>query len=213
MSDVRFLVHEIWGGSSVLRAFLNLRLSREVLHGDVIDIGGGKDATYLAFMRRDADGNFTTLDAKAGSTVDFERDRLPINDRAYDTVLFLNVMEHVYNHRHILCEVYRIKKPSGKLIGFVPFLMWYHPDPRDFFRYTEDALRVIFDEMLPQPGLGTIEPVSHGPCITASHMVLLTMPRLLRVPLFIAAYYLDLLVMRVRPRVRGRYALGYYFEL
>jgi SAM-dependent methyltransferase len=205
------LCQDIFAGKSVTRAFLDLRLSRETLMGKVIDVGGGHDAAYIRFMKRSADVQFETFDIKAGATVDFEVDALPALDGQYDTVLFLNVMEHIFNHQHIATEVVRIVKPGGQVIGFVPFLMWYHPDHKDFFRYTHEALQIIFERAGAKEI--RIEPVAFGPGMAAAHMILQSFPRLLRVPLFLPLYLFDVVYRRLRRERCDVFALGYFFVL
>ncbi len=211
MKKIGFLVRQILQGKSITRSFLNYRLSYETLTGSVIDIGGGKNADYLAFMSKDGDVVFETFDIKSGATVDFEKDRLPAEDGTYDTVLFLNVMEHIFNHQHIANEVMRITKSHGQLIGFVPFLMWYHADHRDFFRYTHEALEIICK----RAGAThvTIEPVAHGPFTAGVQMISQLFPAIISAFIFLLAYTLDVVYLRLKPAQKGRYALGYYFKL
>jgi len=209
MSELRFLITEIWEGRSTTRAFLNFALSREVLKGKTIDVGGGKDVDYLSFMKKDETFLLRNFDMKTGDVVDFEKDRLPVADGEYDTVLFLNVMEHIFNHQHIAHEVVRIVKSGGQLIGFVPFLMWYHPDHSDFFRYTDEALLKIFESA--GADQITVVPVHRGPFIAGCQMVLAWFPRLVRVPIFLVCYGLDTFFVKKRPAFACRYALGYLF--
>ena len=196
---------------SVLRIYANKRLSSEVLLGKTIDIGGGRDADYIKFMPRGSGVSFETFDVKAGAQINFETDALPAADGAYDTVLFLNVMEHIFNHQHIANEVVRITKPGGQVIGFVPFLMWYHPDHRDFFRYTHEALRIIFE----RAGASdiTIEAVAPGPFSAAAHMIVQSFPRILRPLVFLPFYLFDALFNLFRPGRSEVFALGYFFVL
>lgn len=209
MCEFSFLVKEIWKGKSVIRSFLNLRLRKETLTGKTIDIGGGKNADYIAFMKRSEDVDLINFDIKAGAHIDFENDSLPSLDGTFDTVLFLNVMEHIFNYQHIANEVVRIIKPGGQLIGFVPFLMWYHADHKDFFRYTHEALAII----LRNTGAKnvTIEPVALGPFTAAAQMLTQIFPKILATPLFVSMYILDTIFLYLRPTQKGRYALGYYF--
>ncbi len=211
MKNIIFLIKELWAKKSVTRSFLNLRLKEETLVGEVVDIGGGKSADYLSFMNRGENVTFVNFDIKTGAIVDFEKDSLPLMSDSCDTVLFLNVLEHIFNHQHIADEVVRITKPAGQLIGFVPFLMWYHADHKDFFRYTHEALEIIFKNTGASNIL--IEPVSHGPFIASLQMLSQLLPRLLNIPLFVLSYLLDSLYLKLKPSQVGRYALGYYFNL
>lgn len=211
MREFIFICKEIWKGHTILRAFLNIRLTKDKLKGLVIDIGGGRSADYIRFMPKSDDATIETFDVKNGQRIDFEVDALPAPDSTYDTVLFLNVMEHIYNHKHITNEVYRITQKNGEVIGFVPFLMWYHADPSDYFRYTHEGLAKIFDSL----GIDSyeIEPVARGPFTVASHMFLMPFPRILRVLLYIPFHLLDQIFIYLKPNRADRYALGYYFKL
>lgn len=211
MKDFIFTVRQILSGNSVTRSFLNLRLSKDALFGKVMDIGGGHNPDYISFMKRDSSVEYVNFDVKTGALIDFEKDRLPAIDGTYDTVLFLNVMEHIFNHQHIMNEVVRITKSGGRLIGFVPFLMWYHPDHKDFFRYTHEALQIILNKS----GVDNfvIEPIALGPFTAASQMVTQILPTILAIPIFATGYLIDSLYLRLRPKQKGRYALGYYFAV
>ena len=211
MKNLTFLAKEIWKGKSVTRSFLNLRLTQESLSGKTIDVGGGKNPDYISFMKRKDVVEFVNFDIKAGAHINFETDTLPGVDGEYDTVLFLNVMEHIYNYQHIANEVVRIVKPGGQLIGFVPFLMWYHPDHSDFFRYTDEALLKIINKTGADSVV--IESVSKGPFVAAVQMFIIWFPRFLRVPLFMSFYFLDYVFIKIRPEHAQRYALGYFFKI
>ncbi len=211
MKNIIFLIKEVWNGKSITRSFLNMRLKDEVLVGKVMDIGGGKSSDYLSFMKRSKDVDFISFDIKAGIVIDFENDSLPLQTDSCDTVIFLNVMEHVFNYQHIANEVVRIVKPGGQLIGFVPFLMWYHADHRDFFRYTHEALDLIFNRA--EATHVIIEPVSHGPFTASLQMLSQLLPRFLNIPLLVLFYAIDALYLKLKPSQIGRYALGYYFKL
>jgi SAM-dependent methyltransferase len=209
MNKFSFLCKEIIKGKSVTRSFLNYRLQQESLQGETIDIGGGRSADYLSFMDRTVGVNFRTFDVKVGEKIDFEKDALPANNDSYDTVLFLNVMEHVFNYQHIADEVVRIIKPNGNLIGFVPFLMWYHPDHRDFFRYTHEALEIILRKAGGKKIL--IEFVGFGPFVAASQMVVGILPRPFALILFSINYLFDCLYLKLKPSNHSRHTLGYLF--
>jgi len=211
MKKLLFICKELIKGKSVTRSFLNYRLSHEVLKGDVIDIGGGTSADYISFMNREKKTDLQTFDLRHGDSIDFETDRLPALDHSYDTVLFLNVLEHVFNYQHIAAEVVRITKKDGRVIGFVPFLMWYHPDHKDFFRYTHEALRIIFtkggaDQI-------NIEAIEMGPFVAATHMYLMIFPKILRPFIFTLSFLFDAMINRIVHRKHPKYVLGYFFTL
>jgi SAM-dependent methyltransferase len=190
MKKFKFIFREINKGKSLIRSYLNYHLQSLEIKGKTIDIGGGSGEGYISFMKRLEDVEFQTFDLKVGNSVDFEKDQLPAEDGTYDTVLFLNVMEHIFNHQHIANEVMRITKTDGVVIGYVPFLMWYHPDHRDFFRYTHEAIEIIFKKA----GAQNIEIVPNycGPFIAAAQMMLLSLPKFIRPFFFTMFYFLEI---------------------
>ena len=104
----------------------------------------------------------------------------------------------------------RILKEGGALIGFTPFLIRYHPDPHDFFRYTDEALKNILTEA----GFKNVEviPVGEGPFLSAVNLFVLSIPRPVRILFALIALALDSLFLRARPKSRSVYAMGYYFS-
>lgn len=204
-----FISRHLLSGKTLVRTVLDYRLQSETLQGKVLDLGSGGSDQYTKFIPRDDSVEIVHIDQKRGDVTDFEKDRLPVEDGAIDTILFLNVLEHIYNHRHILNEIRRIKKDEGRLIGFVPFLKWYHADPHDYFRYTHETL----EKLLQEAGYThiTVVPLYLGPYSTAFDMILPTLPKFIRPILYVPCYLIDMLFRRVRRNSARRYALGYYF--
>jgi hypothetical protein len=210
MTKFTFLCKELWAGKSVLRAYLNFHLKDLKVTGKTVDVGGGGGSSvYLEHIQRGSDVEIKNFDPKIGTTINFETDCLPVDDGFYDTVLFLNVMEHIFNYQHIANEVMRITKNDGQMIGYVPFLMWYHPDSKDFFRYTHEALQIIFE----RAGAKNIEitPNYCGPFIAAAQMMMLSVPRIIRPIIFTLLYALDELFFLLKGKKESRFVLGYLF--
>ncbi|MFM2381267.1 MAG: hypothetical protein RLZZ76_34 [Candidatus Parcubacteria bacterium] len=210
MKDFLFLITEIAKGKSAIRSTLNFRLRDEFLSGRILDLGSGGSDRYSTFIPREKDSTYELLDIKKGAQINFESDSLPYADDTFDTIILLNVLEHLYHTQNILTEIKRIKKDEGVFIGYVPFLMWYHPDHHDYFRYTHEALSL----MLAEAGYTdvSIEKIYRGPYISAFQMIHPTIPVFVRVALFPICYGVDVLFRRFRPAGAERYVLGYYFK-
>jgi len=68
---------------------------------------------------------------------------LPIADSVIDTVLLIDVLEHLTNNDRVISEIERVLVSRGKLILKVPFLYPLHDEPRDFGRFTIHGLREL----------------------------------------------------------------------
>ena len=201
-------LRRLLGGQSLLRIRMNAAFGGEALSGRTVDVGGGHAPDYFSYF--DTSG-MISLEALDGSMsgIDFEKDPLPYEQGAVDTVVLANVLEHVYNHQHLLREVRRILSPSGSLVGFVPFWIGYHPDPRDYFRYTGEAL----ERMLKDAGFAQtrITPLPASPFAASFNTIVLILPRPLRPVLYACIAPLEALYLKARPRAGLRTPLGYIF--
>ena len=68
---------------------------------------------------------------------------LPIKTHSVDTVLLLDVLEHLPDTNKALSEINQALKKNGKLIIQVPFLYPLHDEPRDYFRFSQHAFSVL----------------------------------------------------------------------
>lgn len=66
---------------------------------------------------------------------------LPLDSATFDTVLMLQVLEHIDNPELAIKEASRVLKTGGIIIISVPFLYPVHDAPYDYFRFTEYALK------------------------------------------------------------------------
>lgn len=211
MKEFFFLQKNILKRQSILRAYLNHHLSSIKLAGKTVDIGSGSGwLKTTELFKKESDFSYQAFDLKVGTNIDFEKDALPVESNLYDTVLFLNVMEHIFNYQNIANEVMRIVKPNGQMVGYVPFLMWYHPDHSDFFRYTDEAIEKIFTEA----GASDIEIIPNrcGPFVAANQMMNLSVPLFVRPIIFSFSYLLDRIYFLLKGNEsESRYVLGYLF--
>ncbi|MFA5126628.1 MAG: methyltransferase domain-containing protein [Patescibacteria group bacterium] len=205
------LLKQVCRGKSLMRALLNLHLKKFTVHGLVLDIGGGAGSSYFRFLNKMEDAKIINLDLdiKADQRLDLERDALPFADCSVDQALAFNILEHIYNHNFLLAEISRVLKPTGQLIGFVPFIINYHPDPHDYFRYSHEAL----EKMLQQAKFSQIKitALGFGPWSANYNNIMILLPRILRVVLFYPYYLLDKLFLKIKPKMRQRYPLGFFF--
>lgn len=195
-------------GQSIARVLLNRAFEEETLRGRVIDVGGGRNPDYVEYFMREANAKIEALDGQI-TGINFEHDPLPIGSGEADTVILANVLEHVFNYRFLLDEINRILRPGGQLIGFVPFWVGYHPDPHDYFRYTQEAL----ERILRGAGFSQvrIRPLRTSPVLSNLNSIILSMPKILRPVCYVACLPLEKAFLTLRPESVSRQPLGFIF--
>ena len=180
------------------------------LTGDVIDLGGTKNADYRELFTGWNTMVSANLSPDCDIKCDFEQP-LPIKDEQYDAALLVNMLEHVYNTEGILSETYRILKPKSKVVVVVPFLIQVHPSPRDHWRFTSETLELIFaragfEEI-------NIKPIGAGPFVAAASLLYNALHfGILRKLTFLLATTLDSLLLHFDKNesyTKDRYPLGY----
>jgi SAM-dependent methyltransferase len=93
------------------------------------------------YVGADLPGNpSATVEVRADGTV-------PLDDCSFDLVLSTQVLEHVAEPQVYLSECLRLLRPTGSLVLTTHGIMYYHPDPRDYWRWTCEGLtKVLVDE-------------------------------------------------------------------
>ncbi len=72
--------------------------------------------------------------------------KMPFADNELEAILCLAVLEHVENPIKAVEELYRVLKPGGRLLIYVPFLYYYHAHKgyyKDYWRFTYDTLTMF----------------------------------------------------------------------
>ena len=65
---------------------------------------------------------------------------VPQPDCSFDLVLSTQVLEHVLDPARYLRECFRVLRPGGSIVLTTHGLMYWHPDPQDFWRWTPEGL-------------------------------------------------------------------------
>ncbi len=216
---IMVLVREVWRGKSIARTLMNQAVSELTASGAILDLGSKSDeASYNRFLKltdRTDGTNRTNVtytdisgDGKNVVRLDLE-EPFPLDDSMYDTVTCFNTLEHIYNYQNVVSESYRILKSGGLFIGGTPFLVNFHPDPHDYFRYTDEAIEKIFVEAGFAPERMVM--LGFGPMTAGAALILHVFPGFLRPLMALAAVCVDAVILKYKTSQRMKYALGYVY--
>jgi SAM-dependent methyltransferase len=89
--------------------------------------------------------------------------KLPFADRSCDTLLAVELLEHVRDPDGVLAEFERVLAPDGRLLMTVPFVAPRHQLPFDFRRFTPEGVR----DALQRHGFEVLELRPRGNSATA----------------------------------------------
>ncbi|MBH5368995.1 class I SAM-dependent methyltransferase [Bradyrhizobium glycinis] len=127
----------------------NSKFSKIVPSGALVLDAGAGDAPYKALFSHTKyeSADFEKVDKTyAKSTYVCDLSSIPVEDERFDYILFNQVMEHLPHPDRVLSELFRVLKPGGKMIYTAPLFYEEHEQPYDFFRYTQFAVRMLFNE-------------------------------------------------------------------
>jgi len=82
-----------------------------------------------------------------------------IADGAYDLVLCTQVLHLIRHPEKALAEFARVLADGGHLFLTTSGVYPFHPDPTDYWRWTQQGLPALFEDV---PGLKLVELVAHG---------------------------------------------------
>lgn len=136
--------------------------------GRLLDVGCGEkpyEDIFRPFVEEyvgvEYEATFTATAASGSARKpDFLYDgaRLPFEDRSFDTVLNVQVLEHTPRPGALVVEMARVLKDDGLLILSAPFQFRLHEQPHDYFRFSPHGLRTLCAEA----GLEVVDVLAQG---------------------------------------------------
>ncbi len=125
----------------------------------VLDIGCGVQPYYPLFAG--VAGGYDGQDIAPGPRVEYvsPAEALEVPTASYDLVLCTQVLEHVRRPHQVLAEFARVLAPGGYVFATTHGVYPFHPDPTDYWRWTQQGLDALFEDV---EGLDLVELVPHG---------------------------------------------------
>ena len=128
------------------RILLDRHLSKlfNLVHGNVLILGAGK--TDYAFLSKQC-SNLIVSDIEAypcASVISVDAHSIPFPDNTFDTILALEVLEHLHDPVVAAREILRVLSPGGLAILSSPFMFHIHADPSDYTRLTSAGIKLLF---------------------------------------------------------------------
>jgi SAM-dependent methyltransferase len=190
-------------------------LSKVRIDGKILDVKRSKKSGYHELIQGEHHFTVGNIDESYGIDIVFDAQKTwPFPDESFDGVLFVNILEHLYEYRQALLESHRTLVSGGVVVGVVPFMFNVHGSPNDYFRYTRSTLEHVLAEVgfesvqVQELGTGAFSVIYH--CLLG--FVRWNWMADVLIPLFGG---LDTLLSFIRPgnKMSATYMpLGYYFE-
>jgi SAM-dependent methyltransferase len=120
--------------------FGGLRDNAHYLQGKLLDFGYGNRSYQTLFPAKEQVGLeiYQKGHDHTGEKIDVYYDgvAVPFRAESFDSVLCIEVLEHVFEPDRVLKELWRVMKTEACLVMTVPFVWEEHEQPYDYGRYT-----------------------------------------------------------------------------
>ena len=121
---------------------------RRELAALLVNIGDDQRALNIGSGESDLHPGVINLDVDPSDHTDCVGDALlvPFEANTFQLVLSQETMEHVSDPFRAVREMGRVLKTDGVLYLQVPFVLGYHPDPEDYWRFTHSGVRRLIEQ-------------------------------------------------------------------
>ncbi len=153
MMPFRVLWREARWGKSIGRILANQVLAqwKDEMYGVVLDLACGQMPSYRRFLGLTTNPRVRLVGidyshAYRPTVVADLKTPLPFKDGVADVVIVSSFLYIVAEPRALLYEVKRVLKQNAILLLTAPLVYPFSPEPTDYWRFTEEALRLLLDQ-------------------------------------------------------------------
>ena len=125
----------------------------------ILDVGCGVKPYYPFFAG--VASEYVGVDVVENPAADLlgSVESLPVGDATFDVVLCTQVLEHCDDPAQAVRELRRVTAPGGRVLASTHGVQVYHPSPVDYWRWTHEGLRRLFEQHGEWSSL-TVEPAA-----------------------------------------------------
>ena len=132
---------------SICRLTLDRELKKQfkkIQPGIVLDVGS-KHSPYKKYIPHT---QYMRLDISKEGNPDIVSDIHNVNWQSdyFDSIVAIEILEHLHDPQKAVDEIYRLLKKEGICVLSTRFIHPYHPDPKDYYRFTPDSLGLLFNK-------------------------------------------------------------------
>jgi SAM-dependent methyltransferase len=129
----------------------NIKANCHLFKGKLLDIGCGKMPYRNLVKEKSKIREYIGIDLENALIYNenvkpdytWDGEKLPFKNNEFETVLMIEVLEHVPKPEVTIKEAFRVLEEGGLIFFTVPFLWPLHEIPKDEYRYTPFALHRI----------------------------------------------------------------------
>ena len=112
----------------------------------ILDVGCGVKPYYPFFAG--VVSEYVGVDVVENPAADLlgSVESLPVEDASFDVVLCTQVLEHCDDPALAVRELRRVTAPGGRVLASTHGVQVYHPSPVDYWRWTHEGLRRLFEQ-------------------------------------------------------------------
>ena len=142
-------INPFYLGRSVM--YINVKKFAHYITGKTLDVGSGskpyfnlfKNVTEYIGLDVEQSGHSHKLES---IDVFYDGKTFPFEENSFDSLVFFEVLEHVFNPETFFKQIKKVVRPQGYCLVSIPFIWGEHEQPFDFARYSSFGLKYMFDQ-------------------------------------------------------------------